>query len=377
MTAFARRITSSRFVRGDLRAAILPWSVSRALVLGSLWASRYMVDQLDAPRRLPLGQGLFGWDATFYRTIAEHGYAAIGETSLRFFPLVPLATRLLGVVLLGNDALALLVIVNGSALVFAALAHRIVIRETGNGEAARRAAWFALVVPPAATLMMGYAEATFLALVAGSLLAYRTDHWGWGAGTGLLAALCRPLGVLLMLPAAVEGWRGWPAATARSRVLRIMTVAAPAVGTGCYLAWSSAARWGFWRPFAVQSDVAYRGDFVDPVTRTARAVRLLSEGDRFDSGRQLLWLVLFIALLVVMARRLPAGYVVFGVAALVTALSTENIQSLERYGTSGLVLALGLPLVTTRREVERAVVALAAGGLVAYSVLGFAGVLVP
>jgi hypothetical protein len=40
-------------------------------------------------------------------------------------------------------------------------------------------------------------------------------------------------------------------------------------------------------------------------------------------------------------------------------------------------LLVGLALVTGRRAVERAALALAAGGLVAYAVLGFTGVAVP
>ena len=65
------------FVRRDLRAAVVPWALARVLVVGSLALTRFGVDHLEgASRPVQLGQGLFAWDAAFYREIAEHGYGA-------------------------------------------------------------------------------------------------------------------------------------------------------------------------------------------------------------------------------------------------------------------------------------------------------------
>ena len=40
-------------------------------------------------------QGLSGWDAGWYETIARFGYAPLGHQALRFFPLYPLMGRAL------------------------------------------------------------------------------------------------------------------------------------------------------------------------------------------------------------------------------------------------------------------------------------------
>ena len=65
------------FVRRDLRAALVPWALARVLVVGSLALARFGVDNLEGAKRpVQLGQGLFAWDAAFYREIAEHGYGA-------------------------------------------------------------------------------------------------------------------------------------------------------------------------------------------------------------------------------------------------------------------------------------------------------------
>ncbi len=84
-------------MRRDLRVAVVPWVLARVLVVGALALSRDLFDEIGTPPRpVALGQGLFAWDAAFYRDIAEHGYRAVGEASLRFFPLVPMLTRGLG-----------------------------------------------------------------------------------------------------------------------------------------------------------------------------------------------------------------------------------------------------------------------------------------
>ena len=97
------RARDSRFVREDLRAAALPWIASRALVVGALVLSRFLFDEIGrAPRPVQLAQGLFAWDAAFYREIAERGYGALSAESLRFFPLFPLLSKVFGVAFLGH-----------------------------------------------------------------------------------------------------------------------------------------------------------------------------------------------------------------------------------------------------------------------------------
>ena len=52
---------------------------------------------------------------------------------MRFFPLVPLLTRALGAVLLNHDGVALIVVVNASALVFGEVPLGIIPAGSGNG----------------------------------------------------------------------------------------------------------------------------------------------------------------------------------------------------------------------------------------------------
>ena len=83
------------------------------------------------------------------------------------------------------------------------------------------------------------------------------------------------------------------------------------------------------------------------------------------------------ALVVVLARRLPASYAAYAATAVVLALSARNLDSFERYAMSTFPLVIGVALVTGRAPVDRVVSALAAAGLVGYSLLAFFGSYVP
>jgi hypothetical protein len=371
----ARRIGNSVFVRRDVRAAVAPWVVARVLVIGSLALSRHVFTKIGTPPSpIALRQGLFAWDGAFYRSIAEHGYHAVGRASLRFFPLVPVLARALGWVFLGHTAVALLVIANASALGFGALIHRLVIRETGDLAVARRAAWFGAVFPAAAVLVLGYAEATAMLLGALMFLGLRTRRFGWAAGAGLLAGLCRPVGVLLVVPALVEAARDWRTADARERAVRVSAVAAPAIGASLYLGWVGLEFGDAWLPISLQNRLTLRGGFQDPFSRTIDAFGDLFGGDRFGSGLHIVWALFFAALLVVLVRRAAGSYSLYAAATLVLGLSAHNLDSFERYAMSTFPFLIALAMITRREQVERAALVVAGAGLVGYATLAFLGI---
>jgi hypothetical protein len=372
------RVARSDLVRRDLRAAALPWITARVVVIGALGVSRFAGDQI-AKRPLPvaLHQGLFAWDAAYYRAIATHGYGSLPRAALRFFPLVPLLTRGLGEVFLGRYGVALIVIANVSALFFGALLHRLARRETGDAALATRAAWFAAVFPPFAALVLGYADATAMLLAVGVFLALRSRRFGWAAVLGVLAGACRPVGVLLIAPALVEAARGWSGASTRERVERAGAVAGPALGLIAFLAYSGVAFGNFFEPLTVQNRASLRGHVEFPVTSIVHGVRDLTNAGRFGPGAHVVWAVIFAALLVVTIRRLPAAYSAYAGVSLLLGLSAHNLDSFERYCASTLPFLLAAAIVTERPRWERVGVALTAAGLFAYATLSFFGTYVP
>jgi len=143
-------------------------------------------------------------DAPPYLSIARNGYQATGED--RFFivfcPLYPLAVRLAAALV--QNQLAAAFVVSGVASIAAALLLWHLARLDGTVEFASRAVWFLLIFPTAYFLHIGYTESLFIALVLGSFLAARRDHWALAGVFGALACLTK-INWLVLLPAlAVE-----------------------------------------------------------------------------------------------------------------------------------------------------------------------------
>ena len=373
-----KSILRTRFVREDLRVAIVPWVVSRVIVIVALAAARYLNDDVARSRRpVQLAQGLFAWDAAWYRAIAEHGYGfKVGET-VRFFPLVPLVSRGLGFVFLDHTGVALIVIANISALVVAALLHRLTLVETGDASTAMRAAWFGVLLSPAVALVLGYAEATAMALGVGTFLAVRTKRWPLAAVLALLAGLCRPVGVLLVIPLLIEALPGWRGVAVRERLERVAATVAPVAGMCIYLAYVGIEFGDAFKPLSIQNRSTLRGGFEDPFSRLVRAFEDIFGGDRFGSGLHVVWAIIFGALLIVVIRRLPRSYAAYCAVTLLLGLSASNLDSFERYCLSTFPFVIALAIATRRATVDRAVLALAASGLFGYALLAFYGRWVP
>jgi hypothetical protein len=363
--------------RTDARVALLPWLLSRLVVAAALFGARHLFDDLGRlPRPIQLGQGLFAWDGAFYRHIAEDGYREVGRASLRFFPLVPMLAEGLGAVMFGHTAAALLVLVNVAAFLFLASLHRLVARETGDAATASRAVWFAALFPLASVLVLGYAESIAMLLAVWMFMALRRGNFWWAALAGVGAGLCRPVGVLLVVPAAIEGWRGFDHAAVRDRIARIAAVVSPVAGVVAFLAWVGVEFGNAWLPVSEQNKATLRGGFQDPFTRTIDGISDAFH-HHFSSVVHLAWAAGFVVLLVVVARKLPASYTWYCGATLLVALSAKNLDSLERYVMSSFPFVIGLAILAKRKDMERTVLVLAALGMAGYATVFFLGIGAP
>lgn len=372
--------------------AVLPqWLAARAVVLGALALAHLVVDRVHptaAGAVARVHQGLLGWDAGWYEAIARSGYRPLGHQALRFFPLFPLLGRALATLPGVSAGAALLVVANGSALVGTALLRVLVRRETGDARLADRSAWLVSLVPPAVVLVMGYAEATLLVCTVGCFLAIRTGvgrgrvpgaagpRWWVAAVLGLAAGLTRPLGLLLVVPVAVEAARRWRGARTSERLAAAAAVGAPVAGTAIFLGWS----WGVFGdallPLRVQTQAGHHGGLSDPLRTLVDDARGVFH-HHFGTALHVPWVVLAVVLVVVCWRRLPACYGAFATAVVVVALSGTNLDSFERYAMSAFPLVIAGASLTAEPRVERTVLALAAAGLAGYALLAFFNLSVP
>jgi hypothetical protein len=218
---------------------------------------------------------------------------------------------------------------------------------------------------------MGYAEALFMTAATLVLLMVRSRRWWWAALAGLVAALTRPVGVLLAIPAFCEGLKSRDKSA-------IAAIAAPIAGLFAYLAWAQHRTHHFWYPLRIQQDPAKRGRWVDPVRGVAHAVHELFAGDHVSAGIHAVTAIIAVGLLIVLFRRWPFSFAIYATVAVVIALSSRNLDSFERYALATVPLVIaGADLVGSKREVEEIVYVVAAAGLIAASILAFTGVMVP
>ena len=365
------------------QAVLVPFVLSRAIVLASLVLTRHVATAVHAtPAPVQASDGLLGWDASWYREIARHGYSGVAKEGLRFFPFTPMLARA-GSWLPGVTVrLALLLVVNAAALAVGALVYELARNEGRSDAVARRAVWIGYLAPPAFVLVMGYAEAVLMTASLVALLALRRRQWWSAAIAGLVAGLTRPVGVLLVVPALIEAYRAprtrsSGASTSGEYLARAAAVVGSVAGTGAYLLWAEHRSGDLLYPLRVQQVSARRGGWIDPARAVWRALRDASTGDHLSAGIHVVTVAVLVALIVVLWRRWPASFTAYAIVAVVVALSARNLDSLERYSLSTVPLVVAAAELVGGGTRERIVLVALGATLVAFSVLAFSGVLVP
>ncbi len=157
------------------------------------------------------------WDAERYVHIAQYGYQTIFDSP--FFPLFPLLIKG-GALLLGNQLFPAVGMVLSNLALLATLfvLYQIALDALGE-QGSRRTLLYLCLFPTAFFFFAAYNESLFLLLTSATFLALRRQRW-WLAGLlGLLAALTRTAGLLLVLPFLYEVWQSqvWPDASREQR----------------------------------------------------------------------------------------------------------------------------------------------------------------
>jgi hypothetical protein len=197
-------------------------------------------------------------DALWFLRIADGGYAA-EDASAAFFPLYPMVVRVVSVPL-GGHPLAAALLVSNAAFLGALMVLYALTRNELSDQLARRTVLYAAVFPTAFFFVAPYSESLFLLLVVGSFWAARHARWEIGGVLGALAALTRNVGVLMVIPLALEAvHQARSSEPRRSPVRGVLWALAPAAGTFLYLL--------FWR---IES-----GDWLAPLHKQANWQREL------------------------------------------------------------------------------------------------------
>jgi hypothetical protein len=230
------------------------------------------------------------------------------------------------------------------------------------GAPASASFWFLLAFPTAVFQLALYTEGFFLAFSALCLEHTLRRRTGAAAAFGALAGLCRPQGVLLVVPMALAfampllrrlllrrhgGLEEARDGDWRPMLLRSLAAMAPGAGfvvmaavsyrvAGSPLAFLTIqSSWG--RSYAA-------GGIADAILGA-----LAYEGPRFD----LLGLLLGLGVLPVMWRRLPLPLAAYGTAMVLMPLLTGSILSIGRFMSVSVPHVLALALAFDRMRVAR------------------------
>jgi hypothetical protein len=358
----------------------LPWLVARLVVLASLVLAKYEVRHFhitNSKAILESRSGLLGVDASWYQTIAAHGYHSLPRAALRFFPLLPLLARGAFDVTHLSVGTCVLVIVNIASFMTTVGIYLFVVAELGDVIVANRCVWLISVAPPAFILVMGYSESIFMGLSILCFYHLRRKNWWWAALFGFLAATARPLGCLLVIPALVETIRQGSNGSIRERAGRVVAILAPAAGMLAFLSWVQVEFGNFFLPLKIQQQSGHHGGITNPVSTLHHSIAGLLGGNHIGTGLHLPWVLVSVAILVVSFRKLPLSYSLFSLAVLLAALSGSNLESFERYAFSAFPLVIAGSTLLRSHRVSVAILIGCGAGMLGYALLTFLGAYVP
>lgn len=173
------------------------------------------------------------WDAANYVRIAQYGYERV---DLAFFPLFPLLIAAIGHLLGSWSYLLVGTLISNAALFGMLCVLYYLAADIAGDEIAQRSLLYVCIFPTAFFFFAAYNESLYLLFATATFLALYKQRW-WLAGLmGLLAAITRSAGVLLVIPYLYHFWtqREKLFANRRTLLLSAVPIALIPMGTLIY-----------------------------------------------------------------------------------------------------------------------------------------------
>lgn len=189
-------------------------------------------------------------DALWFLRIATDGYAA-SDGSAAFFPLYPLAIRVLSPLIGGHPLAAALLVSNLAFLGALIMLYRLTSSEFSETTAKRTVLYISLF-PTSFFFLAPYSESLFLLLAVTSFWGARRQKW-WLAGlAGAGAALTRSIGIAIVVALVIEALHQ-RRQDEPGLASKLAWAVVPSLGTLAYLGWWGSQ--GNWRaPLEFQSN---------------------------------------------------------------------------------------------------------------------------
>jgi Gpi18-like mannosyltransferase len=317
-----------------------------------------------SPNAYPFVNMWARWDAGWYLDIAKNGYRFLpGEQSnVAFFPLYPYVVRLVHTVIrLPSDAGWLLVgiIVSNTALFVALIyLYRLICLDYDRSTAARTVLYLC-VFPTTLFLSAVYSESLFLALVVSAFYYARETRW---VTTGVLAAaatLCRPAGLLLVVPLGFEylsqkefRWR-----RVGSDCLTLILPPLALAGHLGVLRW----RFGSWNVISKAEAIeGWNRSLTLPWNTLLSSFQHIGASIGYHGAFELVFTAMLIALAIFACFRLRPSYAIYSVVSVLFVTSWGDLKSAPRFGLVIFPIMILLALLGQNKAFNRTYLTLAA-----------------
>lgn len=190
-------------------------------------------------------------DALWFLRIAADGYRS-GDGSAAFFPLYPVATRVVSWAIGGHPLAAALMVSNASFAAALCVLYALTASEL-SAAAARRTVLYLALFPTSFFFFAPYSESLFLLLAVTSFWGARSRRWAVAGVAGALAALTRSVGVVLVVALLAEALHQ-RAERRGSSLPGIAAAAVTGLGTLAYLAFWGAKTGEWLAPLSQQAN---------------------------------------------------------------------------------------------------------------------------
>jgi hypothetical protein len=212
-----------------LRAGAFDWVVHPALALlatrilllfGAYMAGTILPDAYSPWQPYPDGQFLDVWtrgDSLWYLNIATEGYSLnpqsdrSGQTNVVFFPMYPVLVSAVMPLVGGNAITAGVVVSNLCLFIGLIFLYRLTQLEFEDRLTAQRAVFYLAAAPLAYFFSAIYTESTYFLFSVATFYFARKRQWAGAGIAGMFCAATRVVGILILIPAALEWMRaqGW------------------------------------------------------------------------------------------------------------------------------------------------------------------------
>lgn len=286
------------------------------------------------------------WDGSWYRIIAQHGYAPpMTEFATAFFPVYPLLVRVAAFIV-RDLQIASLLVSNGCLIASWLLLLRL-LRLDYDDLICRRALIFLAFNPTAFFHSAAYSESTFLLLSVGALLTARRARWFFaGVCAGCLSATRAP-GLLIGVPLLVEHAVQWRARGAGWRQFfrpQLLWLALVPAGLAVFMFSMYLQRGDFFGPMHAQA-AGWKKALTTPW-------QTFLWPDNFPPSHIPLYQAISGSAVILTGvgffLRVRATYLSYAVLALLFYLSWGSLEGLPRYVSVLFPIHLILALISTR-----------------------------